>query len=158
MTAIDGDLDGSGIDKVRMKIYNKNTGQVYYDNQPGASDAADPTCPVGTNSSVVVYNINDPVTTYKIENVEMPVQLEVRAVPNPSNGIFALTVETNDLKNPVQLQVTDLLGRVIGEKIIAPNSTIRLGEKYKTGVYIINVWQAKNEKQIKLVKTSGQIH
>ena len=26
MTVIDGQLDGSGIDKIRMKIYNKNNG------------------------------------------------------------------------------------------------------------------------------------
>jgi hypothetical protein len=47
MTVIDGALDGTGIDKVRMKIYNKNNGAIIYDNQPGASDAADPVVAVG---------------------------------------------------------------------------------------------------------------
>jgi hypothetical protein len=54
MNVIDGALDGTGIDKARIKIYNKNTGQVFYDNEPGSSDAANPTTPVGTNSTVVI--------------------------------------------------------------------------------------------------------
>ena len=53
MTVIDGALDGTGIDKVRMKIYNRNTGQVYYDNE-GGSDANNPVSKVGTNSQIVI--------------------------------------------------------------------------------------------------------
>jgi hypothetical protein len=50
MYVIDGALDGSGVDKVRLRIYNKNTAQLYYDNEPGKSDAANPTTPVGAGS------------------------------------------------------------------------------------------------------------
>jgi hypothetical protein len=48
MTVIDGALDGTGIDKVRIKIYNRNTGQVYYDNEHN------PVTKVGTNSQIVI--------------------------------------------------------------------------------------------------------
>jgi hypothetical protein len=37
-----------------MKIWNKTTGAVVYDSQMGASDAADPTLPVGAGGSVIV--------------------------------------------------------------------------------------------------------
>ncbi len=37
-----------------MKISQKTTGAIVYDNQPGAPDNADPTQAVGTGSSIVI--------------------------------------------------------------------------------------------------------
>ncbi|MBI1804857.1 MAG: HYR domain-containing protein [Ignavibacteriae bacterium] len=55
LTVLDGQATGGGgIDKIRIKIYNKNTNQIIYDNQPGASDAADPTMAVGDGSSITI--------------------------------------------------------------------------------------------------------
>ena len=55
LTVIDGQATGGGgVDKIRMKIYNKNTNVVIYDNQPGASDAADPTMAVGDGSAITI--------------------------------------------------------------------------------------------------------
>ena len=52
-----------------MKVFNRNTGYVYYDNQPGASDAANPTQAVGSNSSIVISGANtNPVTTNNSAN------------------------------------------------------------------------------------------
>ena len=48
LTVIDGDVaGGGGVDLFRIKIWNKSTGAVVYDTQPGASEAADPTMPIG---------------------------------------------------------------------------------------------------------------
>ncbi|MDQ3845902.1 MAG: hypothetical protein M3342_18110, partial [Bacteroidota bacterium] len=64
LTVIDGDIaGGGGVDKIRMKIYNKNTGAVIYDTQPGASDAADPTTAVDTGSSITITGGNVSTTT-----------------------------------------------------------------------------------------------
>lgn len=46
-------IDGP-TDLVRIKIWHKVTGQVVYDSQPGASDAANPTTAVGAGSSIVI--------------------------------------------------------------------------------------------------------
>ena len=55
LTMIDGQTEGGGgVDRIRVKIWHKVTGDVVYDTQPGASDAADPTTPVGTGSSIVL--------------------------------------------------------------------------------------------------------
>jgi hypothetical protein len=37
-----------------MKIWNKATGAIVYDNQLGASDADDPTTPVGSGSAITI--------------------------------------------------------------------------------------------------------
>jgi hypothetical protein len=52
LTVIDG--GASAVDKFRIKIWKKTTGAVVFDNQMGASNAADPITPVGVGSSIVV--------------------------------------------------------------------------------------------------------
>ena len=42
-------------DKVRVKIWNKATGIVIYDNQPGAPDNADATQAVSTGPGTVTF-------------------------------------------------------------------------------------------------------
>jgi hypothetical protein len=55
LTVIDGDAkNGGGIDKFRIKIWNKISGVIVFDNELGASDAADPTTPVGSGSSITI--------------------------------------------------------------------------------------------------------
>jgi NADPH-dependent 7-cyano-7-deazaguanine reductase QueF-like protein len=105
LTVTDGQLDGTGIDRIRMKIYNKNTMEVYYDNQPGASDVANPTIPVQENSTVVISGTNSNLTqsnqvTTKVEQEVAPVAdgLEVKVMPNPSSTNFRIVVNSNDLK------------------------------------------------------------
>jgi len=55
LTVIDGQAaGGGGVDRFRIKIWNKTTGAIVYDNQRGAPDNADPTTPVGTGSAIVI--------------------------------------------------------------------------------------------------------
>jgi hypothetical protein len=55
LTVIDGQLKGGGgVDKFRIKIWNKTTGAIVFDSQMGESDAVDPSTSVGTGSSIVV--------------------------------------------------------------------------------------------------------
>lgn len=54
LTAIDGQASGGGgVDKFRIKIWDKSTGNIVYDNQIGASDTADPTTVIAGGSIVI---------------------------------------------------------------------------------------------------------
>jgi len=57
VTVIDGQASGGGgIDKIRMKIWDKNNGNaIVYDNQMGAPDSADPTTPM-TGGNITLHN------------------------------------------------------------------------------------------------------
>ncbi len=161
MTVVDGDLDGTGIDKIRMKIFNKNTGAIIYDNQPGASDAANPVLAVSANSSVVINsNSAPPVSTINtqpeiVNRIQIPVkELIVKAMPNPTNNNFTLTIRSNNLKDKIMMQVIDINGRIIEVRNIAAEQTIKLGDRYLPGSYYVRVLQGKEHKEIKLVKLS----
>ncbi len=54
LTAIDGDLSGGGgIDKFRIKVWDKVSNAIIYDSQPGSADTADPLTPVEGGSIVI---------------------------------------------------------------------------------------------------------
>jgi len=54
LTAIDGQLNGGGgTDRFRIKIVNKSTNAVVYDNQMGMPDSGDPTTVLGGGSIVI---------------------------------------------------------------------------------------------------------
>jgi hypothetical protein len=156
MYVIDGALDGTGIDKVRLKIYNKNSGEVYYDNEPG-SDAADPTTPVGANSSIVIGG----TVTSSASGREMTVNelmlpnFELKTYPNPSYSSFKLVISSTDNNAKVVVKVTDILGRFVEQREVNPNQTITLGSQYRPGIYIVQAIQGKLHRELKLNKISN---
>ncbi len=162
MTVVDGQLDGSGVDKIRMKIYNKNNGSIIYDNQPGASDAALPTQAVGANSIVVISGSNANLTsTNTNQKGEMEASapevangLDVVAFPNPTASIFNITVRGNAKNDKITMQVVDMYGRVIETRNVNANSLIKFGDRYNPGTYFVRILQGKEHKEIKLVKLS----
>ena len=165
MTVKDGALDGSGVDKIRMKIYNRNTQQVYYDNQPGASDADDPLTVVGNNSTVVIQNsqaINPQAITTSSATKEIPQDvrkivtsenLQLLAYPNPSSQDFSIQLTTPDPSTKLQLQVYDQNGKMLEKREnITPGSIIKLGQEYRPGIYYLRVTQGGKSKEAKLIK------
>ncbi|MDQ3279236.1 MAG: T9SS type A sorting domain-containing protein, partial [Bacteroidota bacterium] len=78
--------------------------------------------------------------------------LRLSGAPNPSAGAFNLQV-TSNFHTPVQLRVTDLVGRTIEvRKNVVPNSTLQIGAAYKAGVYMVEVVQGEARQQVKLIK------
>ena len=168
MTVKDGALDGSGVDKIRLKIYSRTTQQVYYDNQPGASDADDPLTVVGTNSTVVIQNsqaTNSQVSTTSAATKEIPQEtkktkpsgnLQLVAYPNPSNQAFSVQVKTTDHSTKLQMQVYDQNGKLLEKRDnITPGSIIKLGQAYRPGVYYLRLMQGSQQSEAKLVKLGG---
>ena len=161
MTVVDGQLDGTGIDKIRMKIYNKNNGKIIYDNQPGTSDAALPIASVGANSIIVIQGTNaNPATTRtygtpvesesKSKDVD---ELTATVYPNPASTYFNIIVNSNDAKEKIVLQVLDQYGRVLEVRNnVSVGSTVRLGDLYRSGLYYVRVIQGKQHKELKLIK------
>ena len=156
-TVIDGDIDGTGVDKLRMKIYNKNTGEVYYDNQPGSGDADDPSTKVGANSLITISsNIGNPITTRTPADAQIPApnSLDVNAFPNPSGSNFTVKVRSTNRNEKINLQVIDAYGRIIETRSVSSSGDIIFGQLYRPGVYYIRVIQGKQFKELKLVKLS----
>jgi hypothetical protein len=160
MYVIDGSLDGTGLDKVRLKIFNKNTNEVYYDSEPGASDAANPQTTVGAGSTIVIGGtVVAPVTRVGEQNqleVETTAKdkLKLTVLPNPSNHHFTLQLQGGTTE-PVNLRVVDAVGRTLETKQrMAPNTTLQIGAEYRPGTYIVEAVQGNHRVMLKLIKQS----
>lgn len=162
MTVKDGAIDGSNIDKIRMKIYIRNTGYVYYDNQPGAGDADEPETVVGTNSEIVIReSATSAASAISRETMEVNTsgkitgKLQLIAYPNPGNKDFTIHVKTNDLKTIFQMLVFEQQVRLLEKRDrMAAGSLLKIGEKFRPGIYYIRIVQGLQHSELKLVKLS----
>ena len=166
LTVIDGQLPGGGgIDKIRMKIYNKNTGEVYYDSQPGASDADNPTTVVENNAAgdgVVVVNTNTATTAARMNtSVAAPelditpatVYFDLKATPNPTTSRFNVKLESDNTRSPMSIKVFDISGRIIEIKNnLSAGQTLQLGTNYRPGMYFVELNQDDRRRVVKLIK------
>lgn len=163
MTVIDGQLDGTGIDKIRMKIYNKNTGFVYYDNQPDLGDADNPSHPVGGQSTIVIGGSDSntgggggggkpkrSLATIVVTQEEATLQATVH--PNPSRSDFRLKITSSNKTDMITMQVFDSFGRPLEVKRVNAGETILFGDAYRPGSYFVRLVQAGKHKEIKLIK------
>ncbi len=80
--------------------------------------------------------------------------LEIAAMPNPSNTIFNLSIVGSN-KSPVRIRVTDISGRTI-EKYdkVSANTSVQLGQKLSAGSYYVEVIQGDQRKFLKIIKTN----
>ena len=158
MTVTDGAEDGSGTDKIRLKIYNRSTGFVYYDNQPGASDAAAPVMEIGANSEIFIKS-NSAVTMSSNEQstIEKPAivlnqPLSIQVSPNPSKGAFKINIK-GDLQSESMLELVDVSGRVIERrKIPAHVQQITIGENLRVGLYLVKIRKGNEQVEAKLIR------
>lgn len=154
-TVIDGDIDGTGVDKLRMKIYNKNTGEVYYDNQPGAGDADDPLTPVGLNSLITISSNTASTITARIQPGEPTIPdpvFDVSAYPNPTSAGFNVKLTNSNRTEKILMRVTDAYGRTIETRTIVSTQNITFGQLYRPGVYYLTIMQGGQHREIKLIK------
>uniref|UniRef100_UPI00351C5BC0 beta strand repeat-containing protein n=1 Tax=Methanomethylovorans sp. TaxID=2758717 RepID=UPI00351C5BC0 len=56
VSAVDGGIAGDGIDKFRIKIWDKASGEIVYDNEMGTPDDTEPSNAIGSGS-IVIHNI-----------------------------------------------------------------------------------------------------
>ncbi len=108
---------------------------------PGTTEPS----PSGVNKSAVIEKSEVPVVDDK---------LNVAVMPNPSSTNFRIAVSSKDLKEPVKIIVSDMLGRIIETRITYAGEIETIGDKYRSGTYAVRIIQGKKIRQLKLIKIS----
>jgi hypothetical protein len=122
-----------------MKIYAKTSGQIIYDNQPGSSDAADPTTPVGDGSSIAIQSTGISASTSPGEEQEtgqqaLPVAFALyQNYPNPFNPITRMRFDL-----PKDSRVSLIVYNSLGEEML------RLVESERSAGHYTEVWDGTN--------------
>ncbi|TKK68951.1 T9SS type A sorting domain-containing protein [Ilyomonas limi] len=80
--------------------------------------------------------------------------LHINVNPNPATNTFTLQLQGSNLKQPVTVRVYDVSGRLVEQKNnIAIGQSLRFGDQYKAGTYIIEAVQGSQSVQMKVIKT-----
>ncbi len=79
---------------------------------------------------------------------------QTKIFPNPSNSQFQIQLPSDNLKDPVNIRIFDINGKLI-EKLLnqKPSTRLIVGQQWKSGVYMVVISQGTktiNEKLIKL--------
>ena len=81
-------------------------------------------------------------------------ELTVKVMPNPTPNYFNVAI-TGKNNTPVTVRVMDIYGRTLQlNQKIAANSTLRLGQKWTGGTYLIEVIQGDERKVVKVIKAN----
>ena len=78
--------------------------------------------------------------------------LEVIAYPNPFSENFNLELKGFDENEKVNISITDLAGKRLFHAVCNTSQVFKFGNNMNRGVYILNVIQGRNTRNIKLVK------
>ena len=147
LTATDGQINGGGgIDKLRMKIWDNATSAIVYDNQIGASDAANPVTPLGGGSIVIRASGAKAGDSPAPQAVSVARFALLPNAPNPFNPETSIPYEIA-ATSQVRLRIFDTSGRLIttlvddvrtpGHYAVIWNGRTRLGTPAASGQYFV---------------------
>ena len=102
---------------------------------------------VGNKSGGISYYTRDLITS--ISKNESLSNLNI--YPNPTNGLIHIDTEKNNLKN-ANIQIIDLLGKILYNQQISSRRTIINLNNYSTGVYLIKFSNDLGNKVYKVIK------
>jgi uncharacterized repeat protein (TIGR03803 family) len=155
LSAIDGQVSGGGgVDKFRIKIWDKTKGSIVYDNQPGEADDATATTALGGGAITIVVKRGKKGKAIAGDEVRPELFTEVAAYPNPVSG--SLTLHLGDLPaKVVQIRLTDMLGKSVEHNvhIVAGESFFEIDmSELKAGIYMVYVNSGTSNKVLKVIK------
>jgi Cadherin-like domain/Secretion system C-terminal sorting domain len=108
------------------------------------------------NSSTTVTPLTTIAITGRDEReslVEAGSFFNLSAYPNPTASQFTVKIETSNTRNKISLRVMDMHGRMIEAfNNVSPNSTMKLGASYGTGIYFVEMIQGDSRKLLKVMK------
>jgi hypothetical protein len=85
--------------------------------------------------------------------VTVPAKFDASAYPNPTTSQFNVKLESSNRQDEISIVVYSINGKVVEQRQhLAAGQTIQLGALYRPGVYIIEMIQGSQHKQLKLVK------
>lgn len=76
----------------------------------------------------------------------------VKTWPVPSNGNFNIMVSTQNESEIVLINVYDINGRLVHKDIFNANNQYQFGSNFKSGVYIVKINQASDNKTVRVIK------
>jgi len=79
-------------------------------------------------------------------------ELSIKAIPNPSATDFTLVLQS-PVNERVDMKVMDGIGRVVETRAnVSSNSVIKIGAKYRPGIYYVQIIRDNKRVILRLIK------
>jgi hypothetical protein len=150
----------SAPDAISIAVRLKD-GSVWYSNTPSSTLAEQSigggniqvrTPIVGTKVTIQPESTENKLSVRQEQSV-VASNFNLTAFPNPATSSFNVKLESTVTADRIQLRVMDINGRTIEVRNnLNAGQTLRLGGDYRPGIYIIEMIQGNNRKQLKLMK------
>ncbi|TDH26763.1 T9SS type A sorting domain-containing protein [Segetibacter sp. 3557_3] len=102
--------------------------------------------PTVNNTSPAIINMAP-----KTDDAVGPV-LRIKALPNPTIACFTLILQSDKVES-MDVKVIDAVGRLIEMRSkVASNSSLTIGDKYRPGIYYVEIVQGSERVILKLIK------
>jgi len=96
----------------------------------------------------------EPVTVRSRSSVIAEAGLTIKVLANPSPNYFDIQIR-GKADNNIRLTVYDNMGRVVETKSsLSSNQTVRFGNFYRSGIYLLEIVQGPHKQTLKLVKSN----
>jgi hypothetical protein len=148
-------------DLVGITIYRNAGGAWYSNNWVTSKTEARNIClgdltvsGITSASTTPVARINTSATTTQVDVTPAPTLLfDIKASPNPTTSYFNVKLESDNISQPISLNVVDISGKVIEmRKNLVAGQTFQLGAAYRPGMYFVELLQGDRRRIVKLVK------
>jgi hypothetical protein len=149
ISAIDGDIKQKGLpDKFRIKIWEKQTGKVVYDNEMGKDENAESTTEL-LEGSIVIHESKTKNGSIDSNNEEYSKD-EIIVYPNPVNDVIVIEGLHPGISN--SLKLVDMNGKVFFIKESKDSQTMIDITEFASGTYVLYIQNNYSIKVHKFIK------
>jgi hypothetical protein len=100
-----------------------------------------------------VARINTSATSTQVDTPAPTLFFDIKASPNPTTSHFNVKLESDNISQPISMNVVDISGKVIEmRKNLVAGQTFQLGANYRPGMYFVELLQGDRRRIVKLVK------
>jgi hypothetical protein len=97
--------------------------------------------------------INTAATSTQVDTPAPTLLFDIKASPNPTTSYFNVKLESDNISQPISMNVVDISGKVIEmRKNLVAGQTFQLGANYRPGMYFVELLQGDRRRIVKLVK------
>jgi hypothetical protein len=155
VTVYDNGEPGAGVDSILISIRDRSNSQWYTSHAPGSHSSINSDVQLIKQGNIQIHTLGGSKTArIAAEQSVTEVQpFNLLAQPNPSASSFNLQLTSSNKIDKMNVRVTDITGRTVQVlHDLAPNQTLTIGSGYRPGLYMVELVQGNERKQIKLVK------
>ena len=152
----DGGEPGTSVDEYAITVWNSK-GELFHSSNWVSTQTVKQVLSGGNIQVNGATSIAASANPRVVDNITAPVtqsdMLSVQAYPNPAQSQFNIKLQSSNTKDAISIIVYGMNGKVVETRQnLKAGQSLVLGGMYRPGIYILEMIQGGQRKQLKLIK------